>query len=236
VLHEIAAVLTKSASAEAKLQAGIELGAYLAGWIQKRTENPGADPISDITKATIDGRPYNAEEIMGTVALLLAAGLDTTASVMSFMTLYLARNPEQRRYVREHRDNLTPIVNEFLRRFPVPNDSRVATEDIEYGGVTIKEGERVYLLLPLYNLDENIFENPEEVDFSRNPRHISFGTGPHTCVAAALAQLEFKIFLDEWLEQIPDFEIDPADDSVALRASHNNAIDRLKLRWDVTQT
>jgi cytochrome P450 len=234
-LHEIAAVLTKGSEAAAKEKATADLAAYLEKHIRERAQNPGDDPISRIAHATIDGRPYSPEEIWGTIMLLCAAGLDTTGSVTSFMALYLARNPDQRAYVAAHLDDLGPIVNEFLRRFPVANDSRVATEDIEYAGVTIRSGDRVYLPLPLYNLDEKLFDSPDQVNFARHGKHITFGTGPHTCVGAALARLEFDIFLTEWLTQIPDFEVEPGPHSVVLRASHNQSIDRLLLRWDLSQ-
>jgi cytochrome P450 len=207
-----------------------ELAGYLSKWIEQRIAEPADDAISHIAKATIDGRPYTREEMLGTVVLMCTAGLDTTTATMGFIMLHLARHPEDRQFIRENPRKRLRAINELLRRYAVTSLARVARRDFDYGGVTVRKGDMVYLPIQLFNLDESLFPDPHKVDFSRPPKHISFGNGPHSCVGANLARSELSILLEEWLERIPDFQLKD-DDSVALRASQNCLVDKLVLTW-----
>lgn len=203
---------------------------YLGGWVDKRIAEPGDDAISKVTQAKIDGRPYTHDEIISTLTLLLHAGLDTVANMMSFMTLHLARNPQDRTYIRKNPDKMHNIIQELVRRYSGPNLGRVVTEDHIYKDVFMKKGDRVFLIPSFFNQDPTVMDNPDEVDFSREARHITFGSGPHTCAGALLARRELAIFLEELTSRIPDFEVDP-ERGCKLRAVPQNTVAELWLKW-----
>ena len=203
---------------------------YLTRWVRERRENPGEDAISVVNRGTFQGKQYTEAQVLSTLTVLMHGGLPTVAAVLGFMTLHLARTPEHRDYIRAHMDDLSPIVQEFLRRYSVNNLGRELTTDLEYKGVTLKAGDRIMLSPSLFNLDESINQNAESIDFSRPARHITFGSGRHTCVGAFLARKELAVFLEEWLIRIPDFEVDPARPP-KLRSGPANAVDELWLKW-----
>jgi len=205
---------------------------YLTGAIDYRRKNPGSDGVSRIIGSTIDGRPYSEEEVISTLTLLLFAGLDTVAMMLSFITLHLARHPADRLYIRENPSRMGGIVQELLRRYTGSNVARVLAVDYCHEGVILKRGDRILLSPTFFNMNEDTLERPDEVDFTRSPRHITFGAGPHTCAGAILARREVTIFLEEWLTRIPDFKVDGARPPI-MSASQQNAITSLWLKWDV---
>lgn len=231
-LNSLVDTFARSPDVNMKMQALGEMSAYVDSAIKERLREPRDDAITHITQAQIDGRPYTHEEMLSTLTLLALGGLDSVAMHISFIALYLARHPEQRAYVRDHLDDLGPVIVEFARRFPIAQMMRQVLNDYEHGGVTMKEGDMVAIPAALYNLDEAIFGNAADVDFSRpgGKLHLTFGTGPHACVGSGLARLEVMIFLQEWLSRIPDFQVDPAV-PVKCRSAVTNAVDQLSLIW-----
>jgi cytochrome P450 len=215
-----------------KMQALGEMSAYVDQAVQNRLSDPRDDAITRITKAQIHDRPYTHDEMLSTLTLLALGGLDSVAMHISFITLYLARNPDQRAYVRDHLDDLGHIVAEFARRFPIAQMMRQVLNDYEHGGVTMKKGDMVAIPAALYNFDDAIFDHSADVDFSRpgGKLHLTFGTGPHACPGSGLARLEVEIFLQEWLTRIPDFQVDPGV-PVKCRSAITNAVDQLSLTW-----
>lgn len=203
---------------------------YLDGWVDERIANPGDDAISKVTQAKIDGVPYTRVEIISTLTLLLHAGLDTVANMMSFMALHLARHPKDRAYIRDNPDKMHNIIQELVRRYSGPNLGRVVAEDHVYKDVFLKKGDRVFLIPSFFNQDANTIDNPDEVDFTRDSRHITFGSGPHTCAGALLARRELAVFLEELVTRLPDFEIDEAR-GFKLRALPQNTVAELWLKW-----
>ena len=96
-----------------------------------------------------------------------------------------------------------------MLRFHAPvYAGRIALEDLDYGGVEIKRGERMILNLPAANRDPAAFENPDEavIDREKN-RHVSFGIGIHRCAGSNLARLEMEVALGTWFARIPEFEL-----------------------------
>lgn len=229
-LHHLVDVLARSSDNDERIKASGELHAYLETWIEKRVAEPGDDLFSSLTTAEIDGRLYNRAELMGTAFLLTIAGLDTVASLLGFVAWFLAKNPDARDYIINNNEQMPNIVQELIRRFPVSNMGRVVIGDFDYRDVALRDGDRLLLVPSLYNLDEKINPNPEKVDFEREGRHVTFGTGAHTCAGAVLARAELSIFLEEWLKRIPDFQIKPGEPVLA-KAAPVNAVQKLVLSW-----
>lgn len=203
--------------------------------IRERQKERQDDLISRLVDAKVDGRAVTYEELQAYCLQLFIAGLDTVANSLSFGMNYLARDPELQQCLRE-RPNLIPeAVEEFLRKFGVASPARTATCDFEFGGVQIKKGERVLLLLPAGNLDPQAFSEPVRFDLDReNKVHISFNAGPHRCVGSHLARLELKIFYEEWFRRMPTVRHDPQRRS-GYRAGLVFALTKLPIVWDPAQ-
>ncbi|MNQ79719.1 Camphor 5-monooxygenase [compost metagenome] len=209
------------------------LAAYVGKWIEARTRNPGKDLISLIVNAKVDGEPISAERMFGLLIVVIFGGLDTVAAMMSFVCRFLAEHPAERRRLAQEPELILTAVDELIRRHGVTNTARVVVEDMEFKGVLLKRGDQIQIPNALFGLDERRFDNPMEIDFERRPVvHAAFGNGPHRCPGSFLARTEIKIFLQEWLKRIPDFEI-KAGDQPRCASGMVNGVLHLPLQWKV---
>jgi cytochrome P450 len=172
-------------------------------------------------------------EIVGMVSLILLGGMDTVVTAMSFTAHFLAKSPTHRRQLIEQSALIPKAVDELLRRFPVVNQGRIVRNDITYKNVAMKAGDMLIMPTPLANLDERRFPNPLDVDFNRSTAlQSTFGNGPHRCPGSNLGRTELKVFLEEWLKQIPNFEVDP-NGKVGMRSGINGTLYQLPLVWPI---
>jgi cytochrome P450 len=183
---------------------------YTQKWIRERRVRPGPDLFSKIVNARIGDRPLTDAETAGMLSNVIFGGLDTVASALSFTARCLAENPDVRAQLRANKALIPTAIEEFLRRFGIPNTAREITHDFEYRGLKFRAGEQILMPKTLHGLDERRYPQPLELNFQR-PRnlHAAFGDGPHRCPGSFLARLEMKIFLEQWLDRIPDFHIQP---------------------------
>jgi cytochrome P450 len=187
-----------------------EIEEYLSSVIAEKRENPDSGAISRIVNGRIDGRPLEEREIFGFTFFLFVAGIDTVYAAMNNIWLWLSRNPSRRHEMIANPDKIDAQLEEMLRIYGVTFSGREIIKDLEFDGVTMKRGERLFCILPACNYDPDVFENPREVDFNRPRRPIlTFTGGIHACMGAHLARLEMKIALQEWLRRIPDFHLKP---------------------------
>lgn len=229
-LLPLADAMARAQDQEVATAARVKVGEYLNRWVEERTANPGNDPISKIATAKIRGVPLSRAEIFGLCSLVLVGGLDTVASLMSFVAAYLAENPEQRRRLVDQPEIIPQAVEELFRRFGVVNQSRRITQDMELSGAPLREGDHILMPNMLVGLDDKHAE-PMVVDFDREGgHHGTFGAGPHKCPGAPLARRELAIFLEEWLKRIPDFEIVPGAKPI-MSAGTVNSLNELQLQW-----
>lgn len=183
--------------------------AYLGTLLDERAIDPGDDAISYLATATIDGQPIPRKHKLGSLFLLALAGADTTWSAIGASLWHLGTHSHDRARLLAEPDILRRTAMEELLRFYAPvTISRIATEDIEVHGRSIRADERMILALPAANRDPKFFENPDVVDIGRKQnRHVTFNSGIHRCLGATLARLELRVALEEWLRVMPDFEI-----------------------------
>lgn len=205
---------------------------YLLEHVRYRRLHPGDDPFTALVQGEAFGRKLTDEECAGNANTVLFGGVDTTPATITAVAHFLATHPDHRRQLVEDRSRIPAACDEFLRRFPATVQGRCARHDIEYRGVTMKAGE--YILIPgiLANLDERRFPDPLTVDFSRMglAKSVTFGAGIHRCPGAILARMQLKIFLEEWLERIPDFRIADGERE-RVRCGATMAMDHLPLQW-----
>jgi len=231
-LHARTEIFARHPDLQAKIDAYLEVRSYLELRIAERQAAPGDDLISYLLRARVDGRPFTPQELLSTCTMVTFAGLDTVAAMFGFVALFLARSPAQRRFILETPGQRPLVVSELLRRYATSNMGRVLAEDVVHGNVTMKRGDHIMLSPSLYNLDPALFSEPERIDFDRSPRHITFGTGSHTCAGAQLARMEIQIFIEEWLARIPDFTLSTTE-RIAARAGPVNTLDQLPLVWQL---
>ncbi|MGA8705574.1 MAG: cytochrome P450 [Steroidobacteraceae bacterium] len=226
-------IMTRGGDVAARQAALQEVFGYLHGWIEQRRAQPAEDLISRIVQIQIDGRPISHQEALSECALVLFGGLDTVAGTMAFIMRFLALNPQHRRRLVSEPALIPHAIEELLRRHSIPTISRVLTEDVTIGGVTMKVGDHVQLTTVLHSLDERRWADPLEVDFARHTHDImSFGQGVHKCPGSNLARSEIRVLLEEWLQRIPEFSIKPGEQPVTATGAVAGVLS-LPLVWPV---
>ena len=187
--------------------------AYLFAFVAARKEAgaPG-DCLADVLlRAELDGRKLEDDEIFSYINLLIAGGLETTRNATTGGVLALLEHPEERDKLVANPELLRTTVEEILRwTSPVIQFARVATQDFELRGHTIRAGETVAMWYPSANRDEEAWDDPYTFDITRDPNdHIAFGGfGAHFCLGANLARWELRGIFKELLPLLPEMELD----------------------------
>ncbi|MET0984592.1 MAG: cytochrome P450 [Steroidobacteraceae bacterium] len=211
-----------------------KLADYVGGKVlPARRASPGKDLFTAMLNGRIEsGRALNQEELVVLGCLMIAAGVETVASMLSFIAMFLARNPSHRRQLLQQPDNIKHALEELMRRFHITVSARVVIEDMRYNGVDFKAGDIVQLLGTVAGLDERRYPDPFTVDFEREDnRHLVFGRGTHQCIGSFLARTELRVFLTQWLERIPEFRIKEGTTPV-LVPGKTCGVRSLHLAWD----
>ena len=184
--------------------------AYGRELIERRRAEGGEDVLSIIGRMEIDGRPIGGDDLDGMIALLLAAGNETTRNSLTGAVIALSRFPEQRRRLAAEPELMTGAVEELLRFVtPVMQMTRAAKRDIAVGTRTVRAGERVVLLYGAANRDPEVFDDPHALRLDRaNARaHLAFRIGSHHCLGAHMARLQLRIALRALLREFPALEV-----------------------------
>ena len=194
---EIALVRELTNDREAVLQ---EMALYFQQlWIKRTQEEPGSDLISMMIHSPAMNQ-MDPREFMGNLVLLIVGGNDTTRNTMSGIIHAFDKFPDQRKAFEENPDLIPNAVQECLRyQTPLAHMRRTATEDTELFGEQIRKGDKLILWYLSANRDEELFDNPDKLDITRENarRHLSFGYGIHRCVGARLAELQLRVLLEE---------------------------------------
>jgi cytochrome P450 len=201
--------------AEGKL---VQLAASIAAL---RRAAPTDDILSLIVTMEYEERPLTDAEVIGMCMLLIAGGHETTAKLIANGVRLFARHPDQRNAVIRDPELMAQAVEELLR-FTSPTQfmTRTTTRDVEIRGTLIPSGSKVALLLGSGNRDPREFERPDDFDIFRpNPRVLAFGHGAHVCLGAAVARLEGRVALQEFLSRFPAYVVD--DDGITYMHSGN---------------
>jgi cytochrome P450 len=185
------------------------MSGYFRELVEERAIEPTGDMISKLVQARDDSDALTSDEIIGTCILLLFAGHETTTNLIGNGFLYSMKHREQWERLVAQPSLATTAIEEYLR-YDGPSGAlaRVASNDLEMAGKTIRSGERVFAFVNSANRDPEAFDDPELFDIGReqNP-HLTFGHGIHFCLGAPLARLEAQIGMVRLSERLPDIRI-----------------------------
>jgi cytochrome P450 len=189
-----------------------EMSAYFAGQIAQRKQHPTDDLISTLMNARDkDGQPLTDAHVLGSLRLLLIAGIDTSWSAIGASLWHLAKTPADRERLIAEPELMPSAIEEFLRAYSPVTMAREVMKETVVSGCPIKPGNMVLLSFPAANRDPAIFPDADKVVIDRKEnRHAAFGLGIHRCVGSNLARMEMTVAIEEWLKRIPDFRLDPA--------------------------
>jgi cytochrome P450 len=230
-----AAMVSHKTPPEVIMQSFGEVMAYLRKLVTEKEQSLPDDLLGrQIQKAREEGT-YDREDMVNMAFLLLIAGHETTANMISLSTLVLLQNPEKLAAIQKDPAKTLGAVDELLRYFTIAETAlgRVAIQDVEIGGVLIRAGEGVLTLANTGNRDPEVFENADELDLERSARnHLAFGFGPHQCLGQSLARLELQIVLDTLFRRIPGLRLAvPAEEVSFKNESTIYGIFELPVTW-----
>ena len=190
------------------MRASGEMQHYFMGYVHERMEKPGDDLISYLLAAKPNGEPLSAESLIGSLRLLLIAGIDTTWSGIGSCLWHLAKTPADRRRLAAEPALMPTAIEELLRAYAPVTMAREVVKETQINGCTFKPGQMVMLSFPAANRDPEMFEDADKVVIDRKEnRHAAFGLGIHRCVGSNLARLELTVAVEELLKRIPEFSL-----------------------------
>jgi cytochrome P450 len=209
---------------------------YLTDLVAARRREPSDDLLGALVAARDNEGRLSEDELVALGVTLLYAGLDTTSAHIGNYVYLLLTHPDQLAALRADPDLLDRAIEELLRFTPTVTSAgftRIATEDLELGGVLVLAGDAVMVHLDVANRDERVFACPEQLDITRKPNpHLAFGFGPHFCVAAQLAKAELRVALGTLLRRFPGLSLAEDPDTVLWREGRMvRALDRLLVSW-----
>lgn len=193
---------------------------YFQDAIDQRRSHPRDDLISALVHAEENGDRLTDSELFGLCIFLFVAGHETTSSLLASGTYLLLNRPDQWRRLDPHdAPSVHRAIEEFLRyESPVTRAPRVAREDLQLHGRSIRTGQAVTFLLGAANRDPDQFPDPDRFDIDRSPnKHLAFGFGRHFCIGAELARLEASIAFPMIFKQLATLRLD--GDQVRWRAA-----------------
>ncbi|MEU5302632.1 cytochrome P450 [Streptomyces noursei] len=184
---------------------------HLGELVGQRLVEPRDDLLSRlIARGNATERPLTVQELAVLGVLLLVAGHETTANMMTLSTLALLRSPERRAALQGSPDTAGTAVEELLRYVSVIQFGllRYATEDVTVGAATVRAGEWVVAAIPSGNRDESVFAAPDTIDLDRQARrHLAFGFGAHQCIGQQLARIQLQVALTTLLRRVPGLRL-----------------------------
>jgi len=190
----------------------VRLVDYFRALLADRQRRAGGDLMSLMLQAEVDGERLSHDEVVSNCVLLLFAGHETTTNLLGNGLFHLLSNPDQAQLLIDNPALVGSAVEEFLRYDgPVPATTKIATEDIEWHGRTIRRGDMVLPFMSSANRDPRQFSEPDRLDVRRTPnRNVAFAYGIHFCLGAPLARLEGQVTFETLLRRLPGLTLQSA--------------------------
>jgi cytochrome P450 family 142 subfamily A polypeptide 1 len=204
--------------------------------VAQRQANPTDDLMSVLVHAEVDGDRLDDHSILHESLLILIGGDETTRHVMSGGAYQLLTQPHQWQKLQADRELVVPAVEEMLRWVtPIKNMARTATRTVEFHGKTIEAGQKLLMLYPSANRDEDHFPDPFTFDIERAPNdHVAFGFGTHFCLGSSLARLELRALFNVLLDRLPDLHLVDAAEPAHRAANFVSGYEGMKVAFAPT--
>nr|WP_307623760.1 cytochrome P450 [Streptomyces sp. V3I7] len=187
------------------------LEAYLGDLIDRKSAlpEPGDGILDDLVHHQLRDGSLDRPELIALAIILLVAGHETTANMISLGTFTLLQHPERLAELRANPDLMPAAVEELMRMLSIADGMlRLATEDIEIDGTTIRAGDGVIFSTSVINRDDAVYPDPDVLDWHRSARHhVGFGFGIHQCLGQNLARAEMEIALRTLIERLPGLRL-----------------------------
>ncbi|MFE3455608.1 cytochrome P450 [Nonomuraea sp. NPDC059194] len=228
--HASAKILSLTTTVEEQEATLIRLAGYLAELIARKRAEPGEGLLDDLLDTDLTD-----DELIGVAVLMLIAGHETTANMLSLGTLLLLHHPEQLALVRQSPEAAKTAVDELLRYLSIVDVGmyRRAGTDLELNGQVIPEGDFVTCSLASANRDPALLDRPDELRVTRpKTPHVAFGFGPHQCIGQNLARMEMEIAYPALFRRLPGLRLAvplekvPFKNDMAIYGVH-----RLEVEW-----
>jgi cytochrome P450 len=203
-------LVSRDLSAEELKGAFDSLNVFVSAVFDEKRRNPGDHFLSSLLTDHLDKRKLSERNLVGFAQLLIAAGADTSRSLLSEVVAQLCLFPEQRAALVKDHTLIPNAIEEVLRFSPAARGfARQLIEDTSMLGVEMKAGQRVYLSSDAANRDPEVFDRPNDFDVKRttNRKNLAFGFGAHVCIAAPLVRAQTKTVLEKLLTRFPRFEL-----------------------------
>jgi cholest-4-en-3-one 26-monooxygenase len=206
---------------------------YMAGVIPERRANPTDDLTSILVHAEVDGDRFDDATLVHETLLILIGGDETTRHVITGGLYQLLTDRRRWDALLADRSRLPGAVEEMLRWVsPIKNMARTATRDVELRGRQIREGQKVLLLYPSANRDEDQFPDPFAFDIERAPNeHVAFGFGKHFCLGNSLARLELRVLFEQLLDRLPGIRLVDGSEPAYRPANFVSGYETMKVAW-----
>ncbi|WP_078868095.1 cytochrome P450 [Streptomyces sp. NRRL F-5727] len=209
-------ILSSGPGPEGSRAAKAQIHGYITRLLEQRRAEPREDLAGELAESLAEGRISQDEAVSLAMAILIS-GAHAVRNNSANMVYVLLTRPDLTARLRAEPELLPQAVDELLRWIPHRNGvglPRIATEDVEIGGVVIRAGEAVYASYLAANRDPEVFADPDVLDFDRTGiGHVSFGHGPHHCMGAMLTRMESEVMLSTLLARYPELRLaGPAED------------------------
>jgi len=184
---------------------------YFRAAIRERERNPRNGLIQLLADASEGGSRLSEDEVVANIIVTMVGGQETTTNLIGNGLLTLIRNPATLAQLRDDPSIIEPAVEELLRyESPSQHTARLAPENLELGGKSIKKGDAVMAVMAAANRDPERFPDPDRLDLTRKGnRHLAFGWAAHFCFGASLARIEGQVAFATLLRRLPDLVLAP---------------------------
>ncbi|WIY05648.1 cytochrome P450 [Amycolatopsis mongoliensis] len=222
--------MVRDQTLEEKMGAYVALNTYLSELVTRKRSSPDEDILSDLARH----EDLTIEDLTGAAFLMLIAGHETTANMLSLGTFALLEHPAELASLTADPSLMPGAVEELLRFLSVADIFfRYATEDLSLGGETIPQGSTVVVSLLAANRDPQRISDPDVLDIRRNARGLlSFGHGVHQCLGQQLARIEMRAGFEGLLRRFPSLRLAIPAGEVKLRTDMNiYGVHELPVTW-----
>ncbi|MFF4035623.1 cytochrome P450 [Streptomyces sviceus] len=203
--------LLRGPTADDVMDARDQLEEYFDELIDRKQKlpEPGDGVLDELVHRQLRDGEVNREELIALAIILLVAGHETTANMISLGTFTLLQHPDRLAELRADPALIPHAVEELMRMLSIADGLlRLALEDIEVAGTTIRAGEGVVFSTSVVNRDDAVYTDPDTLDWHRPARHhIAFGFGIHQCLGQNLARAELEIALRTLFDRLPTLRL-----------------------------